>query len=66
MPQKSRLERKSEMTWSTFLPKDRMMDILARFLCAVFLSVYPQKITAIDVAPVGVTHISRTLFPKPN
>ena len=43
------------------LPRDRSMDILARFICAVLLSACPQKVTATDAVPVGVTHIRQTL-----
>ena len=46
--------------WSTILPKDRIMDILARFICAVLLSVCPQKVTATDAIPVGVTQVGFT------
>lgn len=46
---------------SSILCKGRIVDILARFICAVLLSVGPQKVTAIDAVPVGVTHIRQTL-----
>lgn len=46
--------------WSATLPKARLEDILARFICAVLLSAGPQKVTTIDAVPVRVIHIRQT------
>lgn len=46
--------------WSSIPPKDRIEDILARFICAALLSAGPQKVTASDAVPVEVTHIRQT------